>query len=215
MIYCNDIDLLHWEPNLFRDAAFASQLLMAGTGNLAGTAFTISTGSLADNHVSANDVIVLTGAVSGSYPIVSIDSPTGLTLSVLYDALFQAGQSPQPSPVGTASSLAFAVRTFGPQRKVVSDLISRTGGIEPDNAGAGAILNPSLLRRPCVLGTLQMIYNALAAASTKPADLTARADLYERLYRRALHQCRIDIDLDGDGKADTSRHLGVLAVARN
>ena len=37
--FCNDIDLLHWEPNIFRDAAFASQTLMSGSGSLAGTAF--------------------------------------------------------------------------------------------------------------------------------------------------------------------------------
>jgi len=27
MTFCKDVDLLHWEPNLFRDAAFASQAL--------------------------------------------------------------------------------------------------------------------------------------------------------------------------------------------
>ena len=28
MTFCTDIDLLHWEPNILRDAAFASQTLI-------------------------------------------------------------------------------------------------------------------------------------------------------------------------------------------
>ena len=38
MTYCTDIDLLTWEPNLFKDAALASQALSAGTGTLDGLA---------------------------------------------------------------------------------------------------------------------------------------------------------------------------------
>src|SRR5437764_14839643 len=85
MVYCTDVDLLHWEPNIFRDALFASQLLLSGTGNLAGTTFTLASGSLVDAHVVPDEVIVLTGAVAGSFPVVSIDSATQLTLSVLHD----------------------------------------------------------------------------------------------------------------------------------
>ena len=44
LTFCNDIDLLHWEPNILRDAAFASQTLISGTGDLAGSTFTIPSG---------------------------------------------------------------------------------------------------------------------------------------------------------------------------
>jgi len=214
MIYCTDVDLLHWEPNIFRDALFASQLLLSGTGNLAGTTFTLASGSLSSAHVVADEVIVLSGALAGSFPIVSINSPTQLDLSVLYDGLFPDTGSGVASPVGTAADLAFAVRTFWPQRRVVSDLISRAAGIEPEDDSPAVILNAQSLRRPCALGTLQMIYNALAAASATPEPLSMRADLYERLYRRSLSRARVEIDTNGDGKADVARTLNVLELAR-
>ena len=41
-----------------------------------------------------------------------------------------------------------------------------------------------------------------------------RADLYERLYRRSLSRARVEIDTNGDGKADLARALNVLELAR-
>ena len=214
MVYCTDVDLLHWEPNIFRDALFASQLLLAGTGNLAGTTFALASGSLASSHVASDEVIVLSGALAGSFPIVSVDSATQLTLSVLYDGLFPDAGNGVASPVGTAADLSFAVRTFWPQRRVVSDLITRAAGIEPEDDSPPVIINAQSLRRPAALGTLQMIYNALAAASGAPEALSLRADLYERLYRRSLARARVEIDTNGDGKADIARTLNVLELAR-
>ena len=216
MIYCTDVDLLHWEPNLFRDAAFASQLQLAGTGDLSGTTFTLDTGSLTAAHVAVNQVIVLTGTIAGSYPIVSIDGATQLTLSVMYDGLYPESGPGVASPVGTAIDLGYAIRTFWPQRKVVSDLLTRAAGIGPetDAPAAAQVVNAESLRRPCVLGTLQMIYSALAAAAAEPAKFSARAELYERLYRRALAQTRVQVDLDGDGREDATRMLSVLELKR-
>src|SRR6267142_4347348 len=151
MVYCTDVDLLHWEPNIFRDALFASQLLLSGTGNLAGTTFTLASGSLSTAHVVPDEVVVLSGALAGSFPIVSVNSATVLTLSVLYDGLFPDSGSAVASPVGTAAELAFAVRTFWPRRRVVSDLISRAAGIEPDDEAPAVIVNAHALRRPCAL----------------------------------------------------------------
>src|SRR3954468_10271705 len=85
--FCTDIDLLHWEPNICRDAAFASQTLMSGTADLAGTTLTISSGSFEDSNIEPGQVVVLSGAVTGSFPILSVDSATQLTVSVLYDNL--------------------------------------------------------------------------------------------------------------------------------
>ena len=69
--------------------------------------------------------------------------------------------------------------TFGAQRRVVSDLLARL-------ARPGARADD--LRRAAALGTLHLIYAALAAASAPgaEADATVRRELYERLYRRAL-----------------------------
>src|SRR5438105_8000261 len=86
--FCTDIDLIHWEPNICRDAAFASQTLMSGTANLSGTTLTISTGSFVTSHIEPNQVVVLSGSIAGCFPILSVNSATSLTISVLYDDLF-------------------------------------------------------------------------------------------------------------------------------
>jgi len=216
MTYCTDTDLLHWEPNIFRDVAFASQLLLSGTGDLNGMSFVIAAGSLVDAHIAAGQVIVLTGATAGSYPIVSIDSATQLTLSVMYDGLFPDSGAGTPASVGTGAGLGFAIRTFFPQRRVVSSILMRAAGIGPetDAPATAQVINAEALRRPCVLGTLQMIYNALAAASGAPSELSVRSQLYERLYRRALAQVCVEIDYDGDGKGEVVRRLGAMEMVR-
>lgn len=210
--FCTDIDLLHWEPNVLRDAQLASQTLLAGTGDLAGTAFTITAGSLEDAHVDADQVIVLAGSISGCFPIVKIDSPTQLTLSVLYDGLFPGDpeSEAEASPVSTVSDVPFTVRTFWAQRSIVSEFLLQAGSV----SDPATILNPGALRRPCALGTLQMIYSALAAAAEDATDLTVRADLYERLYRRALRATRLEIDTNGDGDVDHVRELSILEFRR-
>jgi hypothetical protein len=212
--FCTDIDLLHWEPNICRDASFAAQTLMTGTANLAGTGVTISSGSFTDSHIEPGQVLVFSGTVAGSFPIFSVNSATTLTISVLYDKLFD--ETPEASPVATATGLTFVIRTFWPQRQVVSEILQQAAGLIPgDPRSANAtILNPQSLKRPCVLGTLQLIYSALSAVSGAPAEYATRTALYERLYQRALRSALVEIDLNNDGRADTCRQLNAFDLVR-
>jgi hypothetical protein len=219
MVFCNDVDLLYWEPDVLKDAAFASQTLDAGTGNLTGTQFAIVTGNLfSTQRIEAGQVIVLSGAVAGCFPIAEIIDPFFLRIGVLNDELFPVPPDVPPTPVspGTAAGLNYIIRTFWAQRRVVSDLLAQSVGIVSGSSQAATalILNPQVLRRAATLGTLQMIYNAMAAAAAEPARFSVRADLYERLYRRALRQAQVDIDLDGDGRADVRRSPGLLRMIR-
>jgi hypothetical protein len=218
MIFCRDVDLLYWEPDVLREAAFGSQTLMAGTGNLAGPGFTPTTGGAFTNqHVVAGNVITFSGAAVGTYAITLVDGPFTLYLSAIYDELFPTTGTP-PTPVAsqTANGVAYVIRTFWAQRRVVSDLLMQAVGIVPGTAEAAtaAVLNPEALRRPCVLGTLQMIYSAVAAAASEPARYAVRAELYERLYRRALLAAQVDLDLDGDGRVDVRRSPGLVRMVR-
>jgi hypothetical protein len=211
--FATDIDLLHWEPNLLRDDASAvAQTLITGTGTLAGTTFTIGAGSLIDAHVTPEHVIVLGPPISGSFPVVSIDSATTLTLSVLYDQLYPDEGEGEPTSPGAGTGLTFSVRTFWPHLRIVSGLLLQASGLKPGEESK--IMNADVLRRPCALGALQLIYTALAAASSEPASLLLRADLYERLYRRALRAAKVEIDLLGDGRLGVARQLGVLQLQR-
>lgn len=215
LTFCNDIDLLHWEPGILRDAAFASQTLISGTGDLAGSTFTIASGSFHAAHVAQEQVIVLSGATAGSYPIVSVDSAMQLTLSVLYDGLFPASGEATPSPPGTAAGLAFVVRTFWPQRRIISELLIQAAGLDPADPDAEQqILNPDALKRACALGALHLIYSALAGAAAEPANLIHRVELYEKLYRRALRNATLKLDLNLDGRIDALRRLNVMEMER-
>jgi hypothetical protein len=215
--FCTDIDLLHWEPNILRDAAFASQTLISGNGDLAGSLFTLASGSFAAAHVAQDQAIVLTGATTGTYPIVSVDSATQLTVSVLYDGLYPTSGNPAPPvpPGSGGSGLAYVIRTFWPQRRVVSELILQAAGLDPADGDVDLkILNPHAFKRACTLGTLHMIYSALAAAAANPANLHIRIDLYQKLYRRALGKVTVELDLNLDGRIDTVRPLNVLELHR-
>jgi len=210
--FCTDLDLLHWEPNLLKDASFASQTLLSAVGDLEGTTLTLAEGLIAGAGLSGGEVAYVGGAIDGCFPVVSIDSPTQLTLSVLYDKLFDDPASPvRTGP--TVTGVPVTVRSFWAQRKVVSDLLLHLLGLSPDNPQA--VTNPEALRRPCALGTLQMICSALSAVSEHAAAYAVRADLYERLYRRALRNARVELDLNADGQPDCRRHLAVLALVRD
>jgi hypothetical protein len=215
MTFCTDIDLLHWEPNICRDAAFASQTLLSGAGDLVGTTFTVSGISFTTAHIAADQIIVLSGGTEGSYPILSVNSATQLTISALYDGLFPISGNPTATSPGSAAGLAFVIRTFWPQRRIVSELILAAAGLDPgDPTSADKIIKPASLKRACALGTLHLIYSALTAVATEPSNLIGRTNFYERLYRRALGASRVELDLDGDGEADTVRALNVLQLQR-
>ena len=210
--FAKDIDLLHWEPTIFKDAAFVSQTLVSGTGSLSGTQFTLASSLLGGVEIIDAEVIYLGGSIDGCFPIVSIDSGTELTLSILYDKL--TGDPPTPARIGPdPSDIPFVIRTFWAQRSIVTQLLLQFLGLTPEQFDA--VLNPEALRRACTLGALQMIYSAMSAAAPDAAGLSVRADLYERLYRRAIRVARVELDLNGDGEADARRTLNTLALVRD
>src|SRR4051794_35603315 len=123
MLYCNDADLLAWEPGLLRDATLASQTLIAGTADVTGTSLTIAGGgdTFSTQHVEAGQVVVLpSGALAGCYVITGVTSATALAISVLYDEFFpETGVAPPAVGIGAATATPFVVRTFRPQRQIV------------------------------------------------------------------------------------------------
>jgi len=201
MNYATDTDLLHWEPSLFKDATIPSQTLLSGNGTLAGTGFTIAAGSFVDAGIAPGHVITIGGSINGSFPIVEVNSATSLTLSVLYDRLTPDDTAVSPLPVGSTSAVPFTIKTCKPQIGLISELLRQAVEV----TDASAILNPQSLRRTAALGTLQMLYSAGAAVSIDTSDLLVRAQMYERLYRRALRSAKVEIDLNGDGRTDLIR----------
>lgn len=212
MIYCTDADLLSWEPDLPREASFAAQtLLSSAAASLDGTTLTLASGSFIDQRIRAGHVAVLSGTVSGCYPILSVDSATTCTISALHEGLLD--NPPTTAPAGTAASVSVTVRTFAPQRIVTCEMLTRLGGVDP--ASRQRITNVSAMKRPAVLGALHMIYSALSAAGgDEAADLIVRAELYEKLFRRSLRAVIIEVDTDNDGEPDLRRMLRSARLQR-
>lgn len=216
MTFCSDCDLLVWETDLLADAAFISQTLISGTADLSDTTLTIASGNLLNSHVAADQVVVLRGSISGCFPIVSVDSATKLTISIVYEGWWDNGQGRTASRVGSAVGLNYAIRTFYPQRRLVADLLRRSVGIHPSDAEIvpSQIVNPQALQRANALGTLHMIYSALAGAADDPELLQERADRYQKMYRRELEGCAIELDTNNDGRVDAVRRPSVLCLRR-
>jgi hypothetical protein len=216
LTFSTDSDLLLWEPNLLSEASLMSQTLAAGTADLSNTTLSVVGANLLTSHVEPDQVVILSGSISGCFPIVSVDSALSMTISILYEGIWPDQATKTPSRVGSATALAFAVRTFYPQRRLVADLLRRAIGIDTiaTDLAPPAVLNPESLRRASSLGTLQMIYSALAAAAEGPEVYQIRADLYQRLYRRELSACAVQIDLDNDGRVDVIRRPSVITLRR-
>jgi hypothetical protein len=239
MTFCSDTDLLYWEPGLFADAAGVAQKLLSGEATVNGPAVTIGISqSLPDAGVVAGSVITFSGGdVQGSFPIVSIDSNTQLTMTALYDGL--DAETLEPALVADATSQQYVIRTFYAHRRSATEEILIAAGLDPTATDGLSILNPQALKRPCVLRALWMIYTARAGAAMASAaaavqaagtgsdaatigagrdreqtNYTARAAVYERLYWRALRSVQLLIDTDGDGRADVTKMMNLAELRR-
>ena len=214
MNFCTDVDLLRWEPSLPRDAVFASQTLAAGAGDLAADLFTVVDGpSLIDQRIEPGMTLTLTGAVAGCFAILEVIDAAALRCSRVHPGLFpEAPAVPESAPVGAASGLTFAIRTFSAQRQIVSEVLRQALDLPPSDAQA--ILRPSLLMRPCALGAIQLIYSAMAAVAEEPAYFDSRARVYAQLYQRSCRQLRLELDLNHDGRADALRAPALVRLYR-
>ena len=216
--FCTDSDLIVWEPELLRQAAWMSQTLISGNGDLSNTTFTTAAGSFIASHVLPDHVMVLDGSITGCFPIISVDSATTMTISILYEGIWHDGGGKIPSRVGSAVSLNYAVRTFYAQRRIVGEMLLASvgqSGADPATE-ASRILNPEALRNANTLGTLHMIHSTLAAVADKAAQTLhqTRADLYRDLYRKELNRLTVLLDLDNDARLDTIRRPDRLQLRR-
>lgn len=217
MMFCQDSDLLYWDVSIF-GYSNVSQLVAGSSGTLAGTTISVTGIDLTTLDVLPGQVASLTGAVTGTFPILAVTSNT-LTISVL-----SAGLEPDDGSIGHAvnpvisGAIAFNIRTYWPQRRIVSDLLLSAAGIIPSlsTGKVPALLNPQDFKRAAVLGSMHLIYNSLAAsyAGGSPANWEERAGIYGTLFSQAMRSIRAELDWTGDGNVDQVRYLGEIALRR-
>ena len=215
--FSNDADILKYEPMLFGELYLPGQVLTAGTGGeLSGTAFTVSGADFISAQISAGGVIYLQsadGSLDGAFEIVSVDSTTQLTVSVIRSDSDDTAVAP---PAGT--DISYRISTFEPQASEVGFRLTEHFGIQPGNPEslytAEDILDKDVLKRASVFGIISTAY-AMMASKAEDENFWRKSLHYQKLFEQARERCHLSIDVGSDGVADVSRTGGSVRLVRD
>jgi len=215
--FSNDGDVLKYEPALFGELHLAGQVLTAGTGGtLSGTTFTVSGADFVSAQVSGGGVIYLQSAdcaLDGAYEIVSVDSATQLTVSVI-----RSDSDDEPTSPPAATDVSYRISTFGPQASEAGFQLTEYFGIGPGNPAsdidADDVLDTNVLRRASVFGVISSVY-AMLASKAKDENFWKKSLHYQRLFGKARERCRLSIDVGSDGVADVTKVGASVRLVRD
>lgn len=205
--FSNDADILKYEPILFGELHLPWQVLTAGTGGtLNGTTFTNDDADFVTAQVSAGGVIYLQsadGSLDGAYEIVSVDSATQLSLSVIRSDPTDTAVSPP-----AATDISYRISTFDPQANEVGFQLTEHFGIRPGNPASDIdveeVLDTSVLRLASVFAVISIVY-AMLAGKAEDDNYWKKSLHYQKLFTKARGRCRLSIDVGADGLADVTK----------
>lgn len=205
--FSNDADILKYEPILFGELHLPWQVLATGTGaSLSGTTLTAGEANFIAAQVQAGGVIYLQsadGSLDGAYEIVSVDSATQLSISVV-----RADSTETAVPPPAATNISYRISTFGPQAAEVGFQLTEYFGIRPGNPAsdidADDILDTSVLRLASVFAVISIVY-AMLAGKTRDQNYWNKSLYYQKLFAKARGRCRLSIDVGTDGLADVTK----------
>lgn len=205
--FSDDADILKYEPILFGELHLPWQVLATGTGaSLSGTTLTASSVDFIAAQVQAGGVVYLQsadGSLDGAYEIVSVDSATQLSISVVRADSTDTAVSPP-----AATNISYRISTFGPQTAEVGFQLTEYFGIRPGNPAseidADDILDTTVLRLASVFAVISSIY-AMLAGKTKDQNYWNKSLYYQKLSARSRGRCRLSIDIGVDGLADVTK----------
>jgi len=215
--FSNDADILKYEPILFGELHLPQQVLATGTGGtLSGTTFTASGADFVSAQVCSGGVIYLQsadGTLDGAYEIVSVDSATQLSVSVIRSDSEMAAIAPP-----AATDISYRVSTFGPQTNEVGFQLTEYFGISPGNPAsdidAEDILDTDVLKRVSVFAVISSVY-AMLASKAKDENFWKKSQYYQKLFAKSKERCRLSIDAGSDGVADVTKVGGSVKLVRD
>lgn len=215
--FSNDADILKYEPILFGELHLASQVLLSGVaGSLSGTTFTASGADFTAASVTAGCVIYLQsadGLLDGCYEIISVDSASELTVSVL-----RADCDADAIAPPAATDISYRITTYRPQTSEVGFGLTEYFGIKPGNPTSPYdvedVLDTKVLKHASVFAVICSLYTMLAGES-EDNGLWQKSLRYQRLFEKARRQCRLSIDSDGDGISEETRLGGCADLIRD
>jgi len=215
--FSSHVDILKHEPVLFGELHLPSQVRVSGTGAaLAGTTLTASGENFEAADISAGGVVCLEsadGSLDGAYEIVSVDSPTQLTVSVVRS-------NPADAPIAppAADDITYRVATFNPQAEEAALQLTEYFGIQPGDPASPItvddIMDTEVLRRASAFRVISDVY-ALWSNGTECEALWRKSLLYKQFFENARQRCRLSVDLGSDGVADITRVGGAIRLVRD
>jgi hypothetical protein len=214
--FSNDVDILKYEPALFGPLHLPWQVRAQGTGaTLSGTTLTAAGADFSAAGIEAGGVVYLQtadGALDGAYEIVSVDSATELTVSVLRSDASDPALSPP-----AASDIACRISTFAPQAGEAAFQLTEYFGIQPGHPTSTVtiekIVDAEGLRRASVLAVIARVY-AMWAGRTEGEGFWTKSLHYQELFEKARQRCRLSVDLSSDGIADATQVGGAIRLVR-
>jgi hypothetical protein len=215
--FSSDVDILKHEPVLFGELHLPSQVRTSGTcAVLAGTTLTASGADFEAADISAGGVIYLEsadGSLDGAYEIVSVDSPTQLTVSVVRSDPADAAIAPP-----AADDITYRIATLDPQAGDAALQLTEYFGIQPGDPASAItvddIMDTEVLRRASAFLVISDVY-ALWANGTECEALWRKSLLYRQFFENARQRCHLSIDLGSDGVADITRVGGAIRLVRD
>jgi hypothetical protein len=215
--FSNDVDILKYEPVLFGELHLPWQVLAAGTGaTLSGTTLTATDADFTNCGVTAGGVVHLRsadGALDGAYEIVSVDSGTTLTVSIVRS---DSADSPVAPP--SREDIAYRISTFAPQAGEAAFQLTEHFGIRPGNPTSEIavedLIDTEGLRRVSALAVISTVYD-MQAGRTNEDCFREKSQRYSRLSEEAKQRCSLSADLGSDGVADVTRVGGAIRLVRD
>ena len=215
--FSDDSDILKYEPILFGELHVPNQVLAAGTnGALSSTTFTASGEDFVSACVTGGGVIYLQsadGLLDGAYEIVSVDSTTQLTVSVV-----RADPDDEPMAPPAGDDISYRITTFGPQASEVGFRLTEYFGIRPGSPGSvydvDDVLDATVLKTASVFGVITGIY-AMLASKAEDESFWKKSLHYQKLFEQARERCRLSIDVSGDGVADITKLGASVRLVRD
>ena len=205
--FSNDADILKYEPILFGELYLPWQVLASGTGGtLSGTTFTADDADFVTAQVSVGGVTYLQsadGLLDGVYEIISVDSATQLSLSVIRSDPSDTAVAPP-----AATDIYYRISTFAPQANEVGFQLTEYFGISPGNPASDIniedVLDTSVLKLASVFAVISIVY-AMLAGKAKDENYWKKSLYYQKLFAKARGRCRLSIDVGTDGLADVTK----------
>jgi len=216
-VFSNDADILKYEPVLFGELHLPSQVLASGTGAaLSGTTLTAADADFTSSRIAAGGVIHLRsadGALDGAYEIVSVDSATALTVSVI-----RSDVADTPIAPPAADGVAYRISTFAPQAAEAAFRLTEHFGIRPGDPtseiAVDDIIDTEGLRRVSVFAVISAVY-ATWADQTDGESFWKKSLFYKQLSGNARQRCSLSVDLGSDAVADLTRLGGAIRLLRD